>query len=449
MSEMRAYHPKLGSCIIRSIVPNTNPVRVKVLYVDLGLLDTCLLVELRDAETGKSITYSAPKPQSTASIPTAGKSAPPWCEARSAIVALRLGQCPEGYVDRLTVGSEEVREACLWALESSYAGRAAFVIFESPYGKGKTHALTLFAQMARARHRAVGSIVLDGIGVSLSQPMSLLTELAALINFPDGVTVETLPERLAELVSKGRSDDLRTNGANYLADCLNRIPPTLADNPEAWDLVVDYLSCQLPASQAQQQLRQFLTDGGPLTLQAIFANHLVDRPHRCVKMLREWAQACTRLGASRGLTLLFDEADVDYGNTGFGDRAVDQRVPTLRALGSLSSGTYLSAGFAITPGIDPYWEEDPVEELLGALGEDATRRVVLADIPRSELLVLASRIAELYAEAYETKSIWSAAETKTEATEIAVRLSKSKDGCIPRQFIRELLEKLDLACRRT
>ena len=154
MNGREAQHQKLGKCIIRRII-ETGPAPIAVVkFVHLGLSNQKIyLNELRDPQSGRrlEIEFPAAAPTKTAGAASAAAAEkPPWHNARSAIFALQLGQCPSHYIDRLTVGAERIREACDWALQRSDAGKLAFLIFESEYGKGKTHALNLLASAALA-----------------------------------------------------------------------------------------------------------------------------------------------------------------------------------------------------------------------------------------------------------------------------------------------------------
>ena len=298
----RGPAPKLGKCIIRRII-ETGPAPIAVVkFVHLGLSNQKIyLNELRDPQSGRrlEIEFPAAAPTKTAGAASAAAAEkPPWHNARSAIFALRLGQCPSHYIDRLTVGAERIREACDWALQRSDAGKLAFLIFESEYGKGKTHALNLLASAALARGRAVTFIVLDGDGVSLSAPITILSDLVSNVHFPahENEPDQSLGERLSGMMRFGIADKLSLNGADFLAQCFARIPSEIADNPEAWDTVMDYLSCDLAASQAKIRLRSFTDDGRAVPLPTIAKRRRDERPERCALMLREWAHTCVTLG---------------------------------------------------------------------------------------------------------------------------------------------------------
>jgi hypothetical protein len=443
----KLQHPDLGSCVVTKVI---NSSEVEVSFLGLGIKGKRQkLSSLVDPETGYEpiISRSADDELVTSHSLKVETLDDEMLKARLAILALRLGQCPESHIDEMTVGNEEVKEACEWALDRSHGGKPAIVVFESPFGKGKTHALNVFSSMARKRFRAVGSVVLDGIGITLTEPMTLLSNLAASIRFPEEQGFETLPERLCDLVRSRRVDRLRANSADFLADRLDRVPHEIADLPDAWEIVVDYLSCILPASQAAQQLAPFRENARSLSLPAIVANRVGERADRCVTMLREWAQACMVVGAHRGLLVLFDEADVDYGNTGFSSKMVERREWLYQSISELATShqkSYLSIGIAITPGEDNYWGVEAVDEILNNLDPRCTRHVQLRDLTKRDFIQLGKRVATLYAKAYGS-AVFSPKEAEAHAEKLRSQMElRVNDSCLPRRFIREFIECLDL-----
>lgn len=445
-------HPDLGQCVITKVI---SGMEVEVEFSHLGIKGKRLrIAALIDPQTGKAPLPSdagTPSGMKEPSLAKPLRSVGGSLEARLAILALRLGQCPESYIDALTVGAGEVKEAVQWALNRSDDGEPAFLVFESPFGKGKTHALNLFSSMARKRFRAVGSVVLDGCGISLSEPMTLLSNLAETIRFPEGRGFETLPERLCSLVQSGRVETLYARGADFLVSCLSQIPREIADQPDAWEIVVDYLSCNVPASHAKQKLAEYRLRRVPPSLPPIIANRVDNRAPRATMMLREWARACTVLGAGRGLVVLFDEADVDYGNTGFGRRAVERRImlyESLRAMQDERQRPFLSVGIAITPGEANCWGEQAIDEMLKSLDGLCTRHVVLDDLSQKDFIHLGVKVAAIYGEAFGSEVV-SPDEAREHADELRRKMSgRVTSSCLPRRFIREFIEHLDLLAQR-
>ncbi len=444
-------HSDLGHCVVTKVC---NSSEVEVSFPALGLKGKRYSISsLTDPDTGQEALLTLVSEQKLTKSDQAsdraklGTLSEKALDARLAILALRLGQCPEYYIDEMSVGNEDVKSACQWALERSHEGKPAVVVFESPFGKGKTHALNTFSSMARKQFRAVGSVVLDGVGISLSDPMSLLSNLAQSIHFPNEKAGQTLPERLCDLVRNRRVEALIERDAHFLADCLQRVPCDIADQPDAWEIVVDYLSCMLAASQASTLLATYREHGRRFTLPAIVTRKVEERAARCVTMLREWAQACMAMGAHRGLLVLFDEADVDYGNTGFTAKVVERRELLYKSISELAISpqkSYLSMGIAVTPGQHNHWGLEAVDEILTNFDPQCTRHVQLRDLTAQDFIELGNRVASLYAVAYGSQ-IMSQSEAEIYGEQLRDQMSyRVNDACSPRRFIREFIEHLDL-----
>jgi hypothetical protein len=455
MKGIFAKHPDFGASIIRDVIPHSDPILVRVDYLDMRLTgQTELLSKFVDTSTGKQIRLESedehePKEANRRKTIEVDCFADDQTTARKAIMALRLGQCPSKFIKRLTVGAEEVQSACEWALKRAKSRKPAFILFESPFGKGKTHALNLLAYEAEMAGFAVGNVVLDGVGTSLSLPMSLLGALVNGIRFPIDSGVESLSERLCTLVHNRTGAGLGVTGANTLAECLAAIPREIAEQPDAWDIVVDYLSCELAVSQAKGRLRKYSITGRPIKIPAIVANSRDERPRRCALMLKEWAQACTRLGAPGGLLVSLDEADVDYGNSGFSSAIGEQRNNLLDELSKIAENETSSAplivAIAITPGESTRGSEDPVQELLTHLGVKFVKHVVLGDLEQDHFIKLGVNVSNIYNQAY-CHQVFSDGEARRQAKLLFQNMTnRYTEGCVPRTFVRHFIELLDLS----
>ena len=435
--EIPARHLRKGDCIIREVTPTLGRVKVLVDYPDLGLSRRPeYLDELVDRQTGGRISLDAQKPRAEAR-PNSSTSIPSWQSARQTLLALRLGQSTLDSVRELSVGMEEVSEACQWAIIRAQTGQLSFLLFESPYGMGKSHALGHLKLTARRAGMATGCVVLDGVGVSLCLPMSLIGALAHSIEYPEITATEGLPQRLAGLVLHDAVDKLRVAGADFLHRSLVNLRADHVQNPDIWEVVEDYLSLETSANQVSQRLG--------VRVQPLRARFLEDRPARCAELLREWARACTATGASGGLAVLLDEADVDYAQGGRGQTEREQRTSLLEVLRQHGdtgprSGSYsrLIVAMAITPGAS---EPDPIEELKAKLGSHV-RVVRLTELSAAQLSDLGGRVSRLYCRAYEIAD----GEAKAEKVvkECLQLTERQAEGRNPRRFIRLLLEKLDV-----
>lgn len=429
-----ARHPALGDCIIRE--RTNSPGRVKVL-VDFPALriwrQSTYLDELVEPHTGKPVSLQTPAviPPTPPPQPSPAAS---WHRARQALLALRLGQSTADTVRELSVGLAEVDEACRWALDRAGGGQLAFLLFVSSYGMGKSHALTHLRCAALARQMAVGTIVLDGVGYSLCQPMSLLSGLAHAIEFPDDRTDEGLPHRLARRVGVG----LSITGGERLHDLLRAMPREVVDDPDKWDRIEDYLSLDASSSDLRRELG--------IRAPTLRAQRRDERPGRCAEIVREWASACSALGAPRGLLVLLDEADVDYAQARHPADA-EQRLELLRALRAISEAPPGQGGFArllIAIAITRHVSTpDPVEELESELGPHL-RKVVLRELETDELRELGKRVCDLYGRAYGLSENTRPGMGAMVSAALDAQL-RSPEQRNPRKFLRLLLEKLDAA----
>jgi len=250
--EIPARHVRKGDCIIRDVVPGGR-VLVFVDYPDLGLTHRpACLDELVDRRTGGPISLDAPPAREA---PAAAASAlPPWQRARQTLLALRLGQPTIDSVNELSVGLEEVKDACKWAIARAQTGQISFLVFESPYGMGKSHALGYLKIRAREAAMATGSVVLDGIGVSLCLPISLIGALAHAVEYPEATASDGLPQRLAGLVLHRETDKLSVAGAELLYGALENLRAEHVEDPDRWAVIEDYLSLERSASEVGRHL---------------------------------------------------------------------------------------------------------------------------------------------------------------------------------------------------
>jgi hypothetical protein len=388
-----------------------------------------------DRQTGRPISLKVSETAQAAPLPKSDGN-PSWQGARQMLLALRLGQSTAESVRELSVGMEDVESACRWGMGRAMEGKLSFLLFESPYGMGKSHALAHLKQLALKQTMAVGTVTLDGAGVSLCEPMSLVTGLAHAIEFPDERKDEGLPQRLAQRAGRG----LNITGGEMLHQLLMAIDRDCVDNPDKWERIEDYLSLDATSTDLRRELG--------IKVPSLKVRYRDDRPGRCSTILREWASACTvtEMGARNGLVILLDEADVDYARRGRLQNDMEQRTALLRAFRSIADSPPGDGGFArllvavaITPGAS---RPDPIDEFRAELGEHL-KVVRLRELTPGELRELGKRVVQLYQRAYEVTD-----RNEKHAAGVLERClhftGKQVEGRNPRKFIRLLLEKLDV-----
>ena len=436
--EIPARHPRKGDCVIRERTQTLGRVKVLVDYPDLGVSRRPeYLDELADRATGLPISLQSPP--TAPAVPAANPEIPSWQRARQSLLALRLGQSTAETVRDLSVGLSEVDEACRWALDRAGSGQLSFLLFVSPYGMGKSHALAHLRELSRGRDMAAGTVVLDGVGTTLCRPLGLISALSHSIEYPEASISDGLPQRLAGLVRTGAVYRLRTAGAEMLHRSLMNLKGDHVDDADQWETIEDYLSLEVSAPQASRVLG--------VRLPSLNANQLVNRPGRATGLLREWAQACFVTNARGGLTVLLDEADVDYGNRWCSESERQQRTALLESWRQMADagprgGSYarLIVALAITPGLD---KDDPIDELQNSLGPHL-RAVTLRELSDREMSELGGKVSALYRTAYELgESATAGADTLV--AEALAGQQRGAEQRNPRKFIRLLLEKLDAA----
>lgn len=436
--EIPALHPRKGNCIIRERTSTHGRIKVLVDYPDLGVFGRPeYLDDLQDRMSGQPISLHSPL-ISPAPI-AAPLLVPSWQCARQSMLALRLGQSTAQTVRELSVGLSRVNQACQWALDRAGSGQLSFLLFVSPYGMGKSHALAHLRELARGRTMATGTVVLDSVGTTLCRPLGLISALAHSIEYPEVIVSDGLPQQLAGLVRAGAVDKLRVAGADMLHRCLANLNSEHVDDADKWEMIEDYLSLEVSAAHVGNSLGVHLP---PLN-----ANRLADRPIRAANLLREWAQACSVTNARGGLAVLLDEADVDYGNRWRVHSERDQRAALLQAWREMAdagprgkSYAKLVVALAMTPESD---EDGAIEELRQHLGSHL-RIVTLPVLSDDEMRQLGTKVATLYRAAYGLGDS-SAAGTEHFVSDSLIVQQRSAEQRNPRKFIRFLLEKLDAA----
>ena len=236
-------------------------------------------------------------------------------------MALRLGQVLESQVSQLSVGTGRLESTLQAEVEKVAAQKPAFVLIEGVWGGGKTHVLTLLQTFARRAGFTTSAIVMDGVGLSLSEPMQLMEEMLSSLVFPKALGVLNLGELMRKVVKGGKIPTVRVKGAPDLAGLLEKLPAAAFDDPEALGLIQDYLSLSLSASQAKQKLRLL---GFNAQLPTIRMSKVEDRAHAFFVLVRNWANLLSAAG-SRGLLLVLDELDVEYASTAFRDLSSAER----------------------------------------------------------------------------------------------------------------------------
>ena len=222
------------------------------------------------------------------------------------------------------------------------------------------------------------------------------------------------------------------------------------DEPEVADILDEYLTMSIPATTARERLRKL---GHRAQLPAMNARRVDERVERFCELLGGWAEICTLTGA-RGLFVVFDEVDVEYGSTlGQSREAVKRRGLRGALLEALSRPlnpnrhTPLLIAFGSAPATDDIGEaNDAVLDIRRSI-----RDIVPIEAPTPNLAQtreLGRRLLDLYLRAYPNQDgTIDRQELEQRIDDFALEHQQSLDP-IPRTFVRGTLERLDIvSCR--
>lgn len=367
-------------------------------------------------------------------------------DARRAVLALKLGQVPEDRVLDLSTGTDKERRKLEGIIETVCRGRPASILFKGPWGAGKTHLLTMLRALSADSGLATASVILDGDGVSLSDPMRLMADILGSLRFPsESVPIDVITSTLPSLRKRFSSDFTREDGDRIL-DAVFRIPPTAFDEPEVTDVLADYFTLLLSASQASQKLREL---GHHCTLRPLIARKKAQRADRFCELLCGWASLCSYASA-KGLVVVLDELDVEYSRTMRDTRQNIQRrkdrQELLEAFGRLLNheSVPLLIAFGVAPATDYVGEEnDAVDNL-----KQGIKGIIEIEAPKpdvGQMRQLGRQLQEQYERAYPDRMAIVDREKVHRLIDNFAERHQSGIGPIPRTFVRGTLERLDVA----
>jgi len=366
--------------------------------------------------------------------------------ARRAIVALRLGQVLESHVAELSVGLDKAIGQIGKTLDQAQKQKAAFVMVEGAWGGGKTHILTLLTGTAAKRGFACSSIVLDGFGVTLSEPKQLMGSIIGSLRFPGDVLPGGIANHLARAKHQDAIDQLNRQGSRILHTALMKLPQAVFADSDAVHIIEDYMSLSLPPARAASQLMQL--GYGRIALPALLSQGVSAGFMRFGDLLSDWAQLCVVFGF-RGLVVVLDELDVEYAKT---IRVSQQstirrnrRSHLFEVMRSLRKDRVpLVLAFASAPaggGVEQ--EHDAVYDIPHLLG--GVDQSIQAHIPNKEdIRNLCRKVITLYGQAY-PNSFSDMGEYRVQS--IANQLVEwygLQINPVPRNLVRSVLEVLDV-----
>ena len=233
-------------------------------------------------------------------------------DARRGVLALKLGQVLEQQVLKLSVGTSEIQENVEAVVSRAIERKTQGILFAGAWGSGKTHLLTMLNAVAVKQGMATSSVILDGEGVRLSDPMALMEAFLHSLRYPGESVPCGIGPRLRQLRYTGIHWTPAQAGERRILDAIRTVPADAFDEPGALQVLEDYFTFSLAATQANRKLSELGYRG--VKLSAIRAAHVCQRANRFCELLQGWAGIVIKTGA-KGLLLVVDEVDVEYAST--------------------------------------------------------------------------------------------------------------------------------------
>ena len=439
------FHPELGEGRIVRVIPRGG---TRGVWADFGYLKDWVAWDALQFPDGTDPSPAGIALDGFQPASDGGGIAPiqkDVVDARRAVLALKLGQVPEEHVLELSTGIEGERRAIEVAIDSVTLGRPASILFKGAWGTGKTHLLTMLKALAADRGLATASVILDGEGVTLTDPMRLMADLLSSLRFPGESVPIDFTSRLASLRKIYRGDFIREDG-DRLLDAVFRIPISAFDEPEVSEVIADYFMLRVSASQANVKLRQL---GHHVTLGPLIARKKDHRADRFCELLHGWVEFCSYERA-KGLVVILDELDVEYDRTLRDTRKNIElrstRQTLLAAFGRLlnQQSTPLLVAFGVAPATDDVgMENDAVQNLRRWISGIAEIEAPTPDIDQTRQL--GWRLQEHYVRAYPDRM------ARIDRNKLALLIDEfaehhqADSNPIPRTFVRGTLERLDVA----
>lgn len=359
-------------------------------------------------------------------------------DARRAIVALKLGQVPANRVLGLSMSTDDARDTMERIIHSvAKDRRPQSILFQGGWGTGKTHLLTMLTALAAESRLATASVILDGEGVTLFEPKGLMAGFLGSLAFPDEAMPIPVATRLADIRGQPRR---LFSCDNRVIDAVFRVDANTFHDPEAANVIVDYITLQLPAYLANRELREL--GHRWCTLPPLTAWRVIDRADRFCELLSGWVEIVTQ--TCDGLVLLVDELDVEYYRTSRDtqqDRKLRRRrAMLLEALGRLFKEYEIPLLIAFGVAPDIVKGNDPVDEL-----RESFENMMEIDVPvpdTDQKVLLGRQLRKLYATAYPDRVAAVDLDESVRRIEDFAREQNIDDN--PRRFVRGTLELLDL-----
>ena len=425
-------HPQYGDGVVVAVDPHRG------VNVDFGYVASWVpLRELERPDAVERLLEGTPdaRPPTPAGTPLPFLSAD-IVAARRAVLALKLGQVLEENVHELSIGTDDIQVEMEQAIVAAVRRQPQSVLVEGSWGAGKTHLLTLLTRSAAERGLATATVILDGEGVTLSEPMGLMEAILGSLRYPGETAPCGVGNRLADLRRRRTYGDVWQSVGWRIAEAVYQIPHGAFDEPEAMEVLEDYFMLTLAPTRAKEKLRQLHYR---ISLPPLKARGLDERPERFCDLLKGWAEFCALTGA-KGLAVVFDEVDVEYAT-----RFRGLRSSLLEAFDDLlRESCPILLAFGSAPASDDVGDaNDAVQDLVGSI--KGMKRIEPPRPSVEQTKELGVRLQELYGRAYPRRT--SGVEPHGVRRRIERFAEHHHDERLvptPRGFVRGTLELLDV-----
>lgn len=363
-------------------------------------------------------------------------------DARRGVLALKLGQVLERHVLRLSTGTEKIQADLEEVVSCAVQRQARSILIEGAWGSGKTHLLTMLSAIAAASGMATSSVILDGGGVALSEPMSLMEAFLSSLRYPGEPAPCGINRRLSQLRRSEARWELFHRGGERIADAIWEVPMSAFDEPEVVQVLEDYFTLNAPATQANLMLSRL--GYWRVRLPPMKARRVDERPVRFCELLQGWTEFVALTGA-KGLVLIIDEVDVEYASTIWSAEARRRRSNLLRALRKcLKTRLPLVVAFGGAPASgDVAARDDAVRDLAKRSGGfDLEIEAPQPNLQQTR--ELARRVHALYALAYPERMIKIDRDGLKKLLDAFAESHLKTISPVPRNFVRGTLERLDV-----
>ncbi len=332
--------------------------------------------------------------------------------ARRSVEALRFGVVPTESISEVTVGYQALERWVARQLPGGERERPSVSEVFGPFGTGKSHTMAAIRHIASARGFATAYVEVDGKGITLSDPASVLASLWRTIAAQDLESATPLLDLNLRALEKGRSlaigalDKFERVQANLLTiDTLKRTS-CIDQHGEQMELILacDDLATAIEARRTMAPDVSPRVPWGrgaeyPLTPMRLIGKEVFDRPDDFVECLIGYS-ALAKLAGYKGLVVTIDEFEVESAQ--LTRKQLERLEDVITTLGIWFGGrgkqkTGPLALFIATVGEEGHLGDEVVEMLVRKTSGD---QYPLKKWTRAAHKKLAERIFNLYRRAY-------------------------------------------------